>query len=399
MLAPETAWDLIEQEIQPLDTTSCSRREALGRVLAEDLKATVHVPFADVSAMDGYVAAGAVDQSATHAVIGVSAAGRPPSFEMPAGSVAKIMTGAVVPKGGDRVVPIELTDGGKENVRFDRLTDEGAHIRRQGEVVRLGEPLLHAGHHVNTGSISLLASHGYSQVPVVRRPTVSILTTGDEVVPPETVPGPGQLRDSNSPYLLAAGDAMGLTFNSLGNAGDSLESLRTGIRDGLQSDVLLMCGGVSKGDYDLVEDVLEEMGCRKLFDAVAIQPGKPLVACRHPKGWVFGLPGNPGSVMTTFQLYVRPLLHRLAGISDGFWRGTWHAELTESLPPGKGRDRFFNALLESRDGKLYATPLRPKGSHDVTCFARSNGLVRLPKGHAGFAQGEICEAMFCDRRL
>ncbi|NJL27009.1 MAG: hypothetical protein HC897_03555, partial [Thermoanaerobaculia bacterium] len=140
----------------------------------------------------------------------------------------------------------------------------------------------------------------------------------DEVVPPEAEPGLGQLRDSNTAFLLAAGDTLGLGFRSLGIAPDRTDELREKITEGLESDVLLLCGGVSMGEFDLVEDVLAELGCRKLFDQVAIQPGKPLVAARHAGGWVFGLPGNPASVMVTFWLFVRPLLRRLMGSADGF---------------------------------------------------------------------------------
>lgn len=393
MLSPESAWDLIRSHAQPLSASTVSRRSALGHVLAEDLPATVDVPFADVSAMDGYVSAGPLEIGGAYDVVGVAAAGHPPDFELAAGQVAKIMTGAMVPVGGDRVLPIELSDGGREQVVFSTLTDAGAHIRRRGEVVEKGAALLQAGHRVNPGSIALLASHGYSRVPVVRRPRVAVLTTGDEIVPPEQEPGPGQLRDSNSPFLLAAGDALGLDFEHLGNAGDGHDVLRERIRQGLEFDVLLLCGGVSKGDYDLVEDVLEDLGCRKLYDALAIQPGKPMVACRHDAGWVFGLPGNPGSVMTTFHLFVRPLLDRLAGGLAEFGRPELTAELTASLPPTKGRDRFFNARLEFRDGRWLAEPLKPKGSHDVTCFARGNALIRVAARQPATEAGTICRVL------
>ena len=393
MLAPELAWERIRGLAAPLSTVTVDRRHSLGYVLAEDLPATVDVPFADVSAMDGYVLAGSVDLAPAHPVVGVSAAGHPPDFELKGGEVAKIMTGAMVPPGGDRVVPVEWTDGGATAVRFEGMTEAGAHIRRRGEVVGRGDALLPAGHRLNPGSISLLASHGYGEVSVIRRPTVAVLTTGDEIVPPEQEPGPGQLRDSNSPFLLAAGDALGLDFEHLGNAGDRLGDLESRISAGLAFDVLLLCGGVSKGDYDLVEDVLEKLGCRKLYDALAIQPGKPMVACKHDGGWVFGLPGNPGSVMTTFHLFVRPLLDRLAGGTAEHGEPELEAALDGTLPPTKGRVRFFNASIESRDGRLVATPLLPKGSHDVTAFARGNGLIRVPADSPAQETGGTCRVL------
>ena len=394
MLRPEDAWEKIASRLVPLPPIRRPRLDALGAVLAEDLVATVDQPQADVSAMDGYALAGEVAAEVDIEIVGRSVAGAPPDFDVPPGAAAKIMTGAVLPRGADRVVPVELSDGGDHAARFARITEPGAHIRRRGEVVRRGEPLLSIGTRLTPGAISLLASHGYGEVVVHPEPTVAVLTTGDEVVPPETEPGPGQLRDSNTSYLLAAGRSLGWRFGSLGIAPDRVDALRTHIADGMRRDVLLLCGGVSMGELDLVEDVLEELGCEKLFDQVAIQPGKPLVAARHGGGWVFGLPGNPASVMVTFQLFVRPLLRRLAGHPDGFWRGVLRAVLAGPAPASKGRDRFLVASIRrGPEGSLLALPHTPRGSHDVAAHARGTALVRVPvHGPAGTA-GSICEIL------
>ena len=393
MLDPESAWQLIDSEIEPLGIEIVDRGTAGGRVLARDLNATVDMPPENVSAMDGYVSAGPIPLNSTLEIQGLSAAGHIPDFSLEPGQVAKIMTGAVVPIGGDRVIPIEQTDAGKQSVVVHQAPEDGAHIRLKGEVVARDHALLRAGHPLTPAAISLLASHGYSEIPVFRMPRVVVLTTGDELVPPEQEPGPGQLRDSNTSFLLAAGRSMGLEFESLGIAGDSPQDLRRKILTGLKADVLLLCGGVSKGDYDLVEEVLDELGCKCLFDAVAIQPGKPLVANRHSGGWVFGLPGNPGSVMMTFWLFVKPTLRRLAGFHDGFWQDTLSAELGSSMPRTKGRDRFFAATLENRDGKLIATPMVPRGSHDVAAFSRGIGIIRAPKLQPEMPEGRSCRVL------
>ena len=397
MLRPEDAWERITSRLTPLSPIRRERLDALDAVLAEDLVATVDQPQADVSAMDGYALAGEVETLVDIEVVGRSIAGPPPDFVVPPGAAAKIMTGAVLPRGADRVVQVELTAPDASTVRFAEITAPGAHIRRRGEVVRRGDPLLAAGTRLTPGAISLLASHGYTEVEVHAAPTVAVLTTGDEVVPPDLEPGPGQLRDSNTSYLLAAGRAMGpafAPFESLGIAPDRVDELRAMIRDGLQYDVLLLCGGVSMGELDLVEDVLEELGCEKLFDKVAIQPGKPLVAARHDGGWVFGLPGNPASVMITFQLFVRPLLRRLAGHPDGFWHGALRGELAADLPPPKGRDRFLVASVRrSSDGRLLVLPHPPRGSHDVAVYARGGALVRVPSDGPRKTEGSMCEIL------
>lgn len=374
------------------------RQRAAGRILAEDLAATVDVPPADVSAMDGYACAGEMPLGRAVAVVGTVAAGAPADFELEPGTAAKIMTGAVVPAGADRVIPVEKTvpdpgGGASGEVIFEASEAAGAHIRRGAEVCRRGEALLRAGALLTPGAISLAASHGYGELAVLTPPEVAVIVTGDEVVPPEALPGPGQLRDSNSAFLLAAGRSLGMDFRHLGIAPDRLEALRSTIGRGLESEVLLLSGGVSMGDFDLVEDVLAELGCERLFDRVAIQPGKPLVAARHAGGWVFGLPGNPASVMVTFWLFVRPLLRRMMGVEDGFWHGALGAELAGPLPASKDRDRFYPARVRFEDGSIRATPSLPRGSHDGVAYGSGSVLLRTRPGAGPKAPGERCELL------
>jgi molybdopterin molybdotransferase len=222
---------------------------------------------------------------------------------------------------------------------------------------------------------------------------VAVLATGDEVVPPEVEPAPGQLRDSHTDFLLAAGASLGLRFISLGIAPDRVEELRELTREGLRRDVLLLCGGVSMGELDLVEGVLAELGCRAVFDAVAIQPGKPLVFAVHPGGLVFGLPGNPASVMVGFWLFVRPALRRLLGHEEGWWSGAVAGTLAAPLPGARGRDRFLPAEIELRDGVLHVKPVVPRGSHDLAAYARGTALVRAQAGAPAAPAGAGCEVL------
>ncbi|MCP3959743.1 MAG: molybdopterin molybdotransferase MoeA [bacterium] len=393
MLTPEAAWDEIERHLQPLAPRPTPRLEAAGRVLAEAASATVDMPQADVSAMDGYVVNGKAAAGDSLPVVATAAAGAPLELELAPGDAAKIMTGAVVPPGGDRVIPVEVTDGGDERVVLHAAPRAGAHIRRGGEVVRRGAPLLPPGSLLTAGAISLLASHGYASVPAHPAPDVAVMTTGDELVPPEREPGAGQLRDSNTAFLLAAGHASGLEFRSLGIAADRVDDLRERIAAGLAADVLLLCGGVSMGEFDLVEDVLAELGCDQLFDRVAIQPGKPLVAARHAGGWVFGLPGNPASVMVTYWLFVKPVLDRLQGLPGNLWHGALEATLAAPLPGSKGRDRFLPAEVTFSGGKIRATPFPPRGSHDVVSYGCGTALVRIRPNAAPAEAGGPCEIL------
>jgi molybdopterin molybdotransferase len=393
MLSPDDAWRRIEPHARPLDAESVARGDAAGRVLARALTALTDVPGSDVSAMDGYALAGDVAVGAVLPVTGTVAAGAAPGALLEPGSALRIMTGAPVPVGSDRVAPIEDTDRGAERVALRAVIPPGAHIRRRGEVVRRGEPLLDAGALLTPGALALIATHGYRELPVVGAPRVAILTTGDEVVPPESTPRPGQLRDSHTDFLLAACASVGAAPHSLGIVPDRPDALRERLAEGLRSDVLIVSGGVSMGEFDLVEPVLAELGCTALFDAVAIQPGKPMVAAVHPRGLLFALPGNPASAMVCFWLLVRPALRRLYGLPDAFWREALDATLASPLPAARDRDRILPARVRFAAGRLLVEPLVPLGSHDLASYAHGTALVRVPAGSPPRAAGEPCSVL------
>jgi molybdopterin molybdotransferase len=391
MISPHEAWTRIAHEIELLEAVRVGRREASGHVLTETLAATTNIPAHDVSAMDGYALADAPQPGVSMPISDTVAAGDPPGVRIDVSTAIRIMTGAPVPFGADRVIPVELSESTDDRVAFVKAGSPGDHIRREGEVLLEGQQILPRGALLTPGALSLLATHGYSTVSVYRRPSVAILATGDEVVSPDRDPAPGQLRDSHTDFLLAAGQQLGLETDALGIAADRPESIRQKVEKGLNRDVLLICGGVSMGEFDLVEGVLANLGCRVLFDSVAIQPGKPLVAARHPNGWIFGLPGNPASVMVGFWLFVRPLIRRLQGLEDGFWQGALTGLLAGELPAAKGRDRFLSAQVSLLEGQPRVRPLLSKGSHDVAAFGQGTGLVRIPANSPTARAGEACE--------
>ena len=399
---PEDAWTAIAAEAQTLEVERATRADVIGRVLAKDLTATVDVPAHDVSAMDGFALGADVEPGTVLPVVGIVAAGDPPGAELRPGTAMRIMTGAPAPAGADRVIPVEQTkfDAADEAgvtgaVRIVEPVPADSHIRRQAEITAAGGPLLAAGELLTPGGAGVLATHGIHEAPVHRRPTVATLSTGDEVVPAEAEPGPGQLRDSHRDFLRAALSQLGIEARSLGIARDDPAELQAMVEHGLESDVLLISGGVSMGEFDFVEQVLGDtgLGCRILFDSVAIQPGKPLVAARHDRGWVFGLPGNPASAMVTYWLLVRPLLRCMTGAHDGYWQGALRARLQSDLPGAKWRDRFLPCRLRFESGVVLAEPRPPLGSHDLVAYGAGAGLVRVPKFSAPAAAGEWCEVL------
>ncbi len=401
MIPPREAWSRLEPYLAPLPPERLERRAARGRVLAAPLDATVDVPPADVSAMDGYAVAGPLAAGDRRPVAGVIAAGDAPGRELPPGAALRIMTGAPLPAGADRVVPFELCEPADGEVRFATVPAAGAHVRRRGEVSRRGAAVLAAGTPVGPEALAVAATHGHGELTVHAAPRVAVLTTGDEVVPPEADPGPGQLRDSHTDFLLAAGAGLGLAFTALGIAPDDPEELAARVARGLATaDVLLVCGGVSAGEFDFVETVLAGLGCRLLFDAVAIQPGKPLVAAVRPAGdgadraaLVFGLPGNPASVMVAYRLFVRPALARLLGRPAGYLDDMLDGVLAAPAPPARDRDRFLPARLERGPDGWMVTPEAPRGSHDLAAQARGPALLHLPARTPAAAAGAACRVL------
>jgi molybdopterin molybdotransferase len=407
-IPPEEAWRRLERLARPLPAVTVARREAAGRVLARGVEATGAVPAQDVSAMDGFAPAG-TPPGEPLPVAGAVMAGDAPGAEVPVGATLRIMTGAPVPAGADRVIPVELAtvspgaDG--ERVTFESTGETRDHIRRRAEVTRRGDPLLPAGALLTPGALSLLATHGHRELAVHRRPRVALIVTGDEVVPPDETPGPGQLRDSHTDFVLAACRSLGVRCDSLGVAPDEREALRDRIESGLDADVLLLSGGVSMGEADLVTGVLQELDCETLFDRVDIQPGKPLTVAVHAighavdgsipgrPGVVFGLPGNPASVMVNFWLFVRPFQRRLMGQADGYWHGALNGELAAPLPGAKGRDRFLPAEIEIVEGAVRVKPVSSVGSHDLGAYARGTALVRVPANAKEQPAGSPCQVL------
>ena len=393
MLRPEEAWGRLAGRLPEPTSERITRRAAFGRCLVGTVRASGDVPAADVSAMDGFALAGSLAAEHPLEIAATVAAGDPPGLPMPAGRAVRILTGAPIPRGADRVVPVELCETSENAVRVRRDVALGANIRRQGEIHRAGDPLLESGALLTAGALALLATHGHGDVEVNRPPGVSILTTGDEVVPADAHPEPGQLRDSHTDFLLAACATLGIEARSHGVAPDEAAALRACLERVLDSEVALVTGGVSMGSYDLVEAALVELGCEILCDAVAMQPGKPLVLAAHPRGVVFGLPGNPASAMVGFWLFVRPALRRLLGFADGFWHGALAGYLDAGLPAARDRDRFLPAAVRFADGELRVRPIPPKGSHDLGAFARGTALVRVPAGQEARAPEERCEVL------
>jgi len=345
--------------------------EAAGRVLAEEIAADRDYPPFPRSARDGF-AVRAADLPGELRVIGEVRAGEVFSGRVEAGEAVEIMTGAPVPDGADAVVMVEHTERTGDRVRIDRSSQSGDNFNPRGIEARARDGVLSAGVRIGHSEVALLATVGHMQVLVYRRPRVAIVSTGDEIVEPGEQPAAHQIRNSNAASLAVQVCRAGGRPEILPVARDTYESTRTLVKQGLDSDLLLLSGGVSAGKYDLVEKVLAEFGAEFYFDRVMIQPGQPLVFGKACGKYFFGLPGNPGSTMITFETIARAAIEKMAGLRVPALP-LLRARLTRPFHQKPGLTRFLPAVL-SADGAT-VEPAKSHGSGDVTALARCNAFL------------------------
>jgi len=396
MIPVDAALDIVLKHTPSLGAEEVPLSEVLGRVLAEDVSTDADLPPFDRSAMDGYAvrAADVAQAPVVLEVAGQIRAGQWPDQPLPPGKAVQVMTGAPVPAGATAVQPVEKTrpvDGGRR-VEILEPVPTGAHIARQGAEGHAGDEVLARGCTIDPASVAVLAAVGKAKVRVGRRPTVSILVTGDELVDVWDAPPRGRIRNSNGPALMAQARWAGADARSLGVVPDQAPRIAEAVRAGFASDVLVISGGVSAGAFDLVEEVLARFDVGFLFTKVAIKPGAPLVFGRRGDKLVFGLPGNPVSAQVTFDLFVRSALLRMQG-ARVVTRPHVEVELLESVTNRSGRRNHLPARVHLEGGRLVAAPLRSVGSADVVAHARANALVVMETERLRAEAGEKAPAI------
>jgi molybdopterin molybdotransferase len=392
VLSFEEARRVVEHHASNMAPTSTERiglLQAAGRVLAEPIAADRDIPPFPRSTRDGY-AVRAADLQALPAklkVIGEIKAGPQlgqSKLAMNSGEAFSIMTGAPVPVGADAVVMVEYTSQQGDSVAMTRGSAHGENIVAQGAEATRGSLLLDRGARLNEAAIALVASVGKAQLQVYAKPRVAVLTTGDEIVELDAEIGPAQIRNSNTYSLAvqiqrAGGEPVLLTI-----APDEPRRLRQLIEQGLESDLLIMTGGVSMGRYDLVEQVLGELEAEFFFTGAKIQPGRPIVfgrvrsasAASSPK-YFFGLPGNPVSTMVTFELFARPILEAMSGATPHPLTFL-HARLKSEIHIKPGLTRFLPAILSGEFEKSQVALVSWQGSGDIAARSRANCCIVIP---------------------
>ena len=416
MLSVEEARDRILAMFQPLTAEDVDLLDALGQVLAEDIVSDIKIPPLANSAMDGYavqhadIVTAGPETPVTLSVDGYIAAGQLPDRPVTKGNAIRIMTGAPIPPGANTVIPFEdtseyeLKNAGLNPVDLDKVdikleSPVGSNVRPAGQDIQIGEKVLSKGVVLRPGEIGVIASLGRNKVRVIRRPSIAVLATGDELIEPGNPSVEGRIYDSNSYGVCASVVKYGGRPTFLGIAQDNLVSMNSKIEEGFNADMILTSAGVSKGDYDIVKDVLISRG-EIDFWSVRMRPAKPLAfgvlfSDDGKKIPHIGLPGNPVSALVAFEELVRPAILKMMGYKE-LDKPTVKAVLEDDIVNNDGRRVYARAIITNRNGKYYASLTGNQGSNVLTSMVRANGLAICPEDVACMKAGQEVEVQMLD---
>lgn len=396
LLSVEEALDRVLERVPPpvAADSEPDLEVAIGAVVFADVHADADYPRWPRSRVDGY-ALRAADASGPLQVVAHIAAGKPPGDRIGPGQAARIFTGGVVPSGADAVLKQEDADLAGEHVTARAAIAAGDNVAPRASECAAGAVVARRGTVITPGVAGALGAIGCAKVRVARRPHAVVLTTGNELVPVTQMPPPGRIRNSNAPALMAAMWSYGAWPEALPIAPDARPALDDAVASALEREpaLLLVTGGVSVGDFDLVPQALAEAGVERVFHGVRVQPGKPLWFGVRGATLVFGLPGNPVSALVNAALFVRPAVRKLLG-RDDVMPETMAASLGGDVAAGGRRRRYVPCRTAcADDGRLVATPVRFAGSGDVFGFAAADGLVIVPEDAPARRAGDACRVV------
>lgn len=385
MISIDEALEIVQKQEIERTSKKVNLEKSHGFYLAEKIKSPFDLPSFDNSAMDGYAVSGISD---TYQIVGEIPAGDTSEKSLQSGEAMRIFTGAKVPSNTTAVVMQEKTNVEDSVLQVDETVSEGQHIRRRGNELALGETVFAAGHFISPASVGLIGSLGFNHVNVFNKPHIRIISTGNELIPPGEPKSEGQIYESNSFALQSALNRYGFDCREKTHIEDDFTAIKSGISDYLnRSDVLLLSGGISVGDYDFVKQALEENGVTQLFYKVFQKPGKPLYFGRRENKFVFALPGNPASSLTCFYIHVLPLLQRFSGAKEtGLKRLS--IPINHDYQYSSDRPVFLKAKVEEQTVSI----LNRQSSSMIHSMAMGNALVFLD-GPTSVQKGEMVETI------
>lgn len=388
MVNPEEALRLILENVSVLPSEKANLENSVGRVLAEDLYALEDLPPFDNSAMDGFAvrledcADASVETPALLEVRETLRAGDLPAVKIQAKEAVRIMTGAPVPQGTEAVVMVEATaSDGNGKVKILQAPEEGEHIRLKGEDVKKGDLLLKKGTLIRPYEVALLAAQGIAEIPAVWWATAAVVSTGSELVEYSQALSPGKIRNSNGPALASCLSRWGALPLYKGIVQDDPTELKKTLKEALEvSDITLISGGVSVGDFDYTKKVLEELGLKVIFWKAAIKPGKPLLFGLWEGKPVFGLPGNPVSVLVCLEEFVRPAIEKMQGRNPSYPSYHLKGRLENSYRKEEARQQYLFCQAREEQGAFRLRILKPQGSAMLGMASQANALAIAPIG-------------------
>jgi molybdopterin molybdotransferase len=385
MITIEKALQLLSSSVSPIGVEKTPLTQSLNCILAENVASDTDMPPFDKAAMDGF-ACRRVDLADEMIMVEVIPAGKVPMKRIEAGQCSRIMTGAMVPEGADVILMKEnAVANGQNKVRCTRIS-ENENICYKGEDIKSGEIILRSGTKLGPAHLALLAATGHTEIMVYQKPDIAVISTGDELVEPGQLPGPGKIRNSNGIQLAAQAREFGLTPSYLGIVDDNKEALLKVLAEAVEKyHVVLISGGVSVGDYDYIPEVLKQLTMEVVFHGLQVKPGKHLLFAEKNSHYVVGMPGNPVSSFVQFEIFVKPLLNQLMGYQV--------VPLALRIPIEKDYERkkqdslLFVPVQITEAGT--ALPLEYHGSAHIHAYAVAQGIMEVPVGVSRIMKGEL----------
>ncbi len=397
MIKISEALKIIERQTHFLQAETVKIENAVGRILAEEIFADMDLPPFDRSQMDGFAV---ITQDTENApvkleIIGESVAGKGFEGQLKSGQTVRIMTGAPVPKGADAVQKVELTDEKEGLTEILERAVPGQNINKKASEISRGARIFVGGEKITAQMIAAIASFGYAELKVFRRPKLAVLSTGSEIVGINETPQKDQIRNSNSVMLKAFAERFA-DAEILPHVGDEAVKLHSAIADATDNfDILITTGGVSVGDYDFTKPVLNDLGAEIFFEKVSLKPGKPIVFARRRDCLIFGLPGNPVSSAVTFLMFVRAAILRMQSAENCSLKKGFAVALNK-IKAAKERDSVLPVSISNgADGKMLIETVRFSGSSNFIAFARADALVFVPQNQH-LESGDVAEIYFLD---